>query len=308
MRLTPSNARLTRPSESVVDNVCLAAQASVRATQTSLPSSSWILPRARSKKSKKANRERIRLPWLLVDWADGREVGRGPPNSRKSSVGRSPHAPLPCAGEKDNLANPRWLPMTAEIVLLNREAVVLAADSAATIEGRAGTKIYHAENKLFTLSKYRPVGVMIYNAVQLCGVPWETIIKEYRKQLNDSSFSTLSEYADDFIKYLNNNTYLFPIDQQAEAVTQTITRRFREIREKYHESLRNHPGQNKPAAFDAVLQSTLAALERRPLLTGFDATFEDRVSRDFRSSSRILAEAVFARKRFPGTSSRKLNA
>jgi hypothetical protein len=189
--------------------------------------------------------------------------------------------------------------MTAEIVLLNREAVVLAADSAATISGRSGTKIYHTENKLFTLSKYRPVGVMIYNNVHLCGVPWETIIKEYRKQLKDQPFNTLSEYVDHFLLYLTNNTYLFSVDQQLSAMALTIVHRLRDIKKQYLDRLRQDPHLSKPAALVEILQQRVDELEKAPILTGFDAAFEDRLARDFRNSVRLLAEDVFERKRFP---------
>ena len=50
--------------------------------------------------------------------------------------------------------------MTAEIAIMNKTAIALAADSAVTI-GR-GKKIFNTVNKLFTLSKYHPVAIMIY--------------------------------------------------------------------------------------------------------------------------------------------------
>lgn len=49
--------------------------------------------------------------------------------------------------------------MTAEIAIMNAQAVALAADSAVTF----GTKVRNTANKIFTLSKFEPVGVMIYN-------------------------------------------------------------------------------------------------------------------------------------------------
>ena len=52
--------------------------------------------------------------------------------------------------------------MTAEVVILNREAVAVAADSAVTVTGR-GPKVYNTANKLFSLSAVEPVAVMIYH-------------------------------------------------------------------------------------------------------------------------------------------------
>ncbi len=43
---------------------------------------------------------------------------------------------------------------------------------------------------------------MICNSAELAGIPWETIIKVYRKQLDAKRFDTLPEYAENFIGYL----------------------------------------------------------------------------------------------------------
>lgn len=67
--------------------------------------------------------------------------------------------------------------MTAEVAILNREAVAIAADSAVTIGG-PGSKIYNTANKLFALSTVEPVAVMIYGADAFGTIPWETIVKD----------------------------------------------------------------------------------------------------------------------------------
>lgn len=78
--------------------------------------------------------------------------------------------------------------MTAVVGILNKQAVALAADSAVTIGGSNGRKIFNKANKVFTLSKQHPVGIMIYNSASFMATPWETIIKVYRKQLDKKSF------------------------------------------------------------------------------------------------------------------------
>ena len=60
--------------------------------------------------------------------------------------------------------------MTAEIAILNKSSVALAADSAISL-GTSG-KIFPG-NKLFALTKWHPVGVMIYNNAEYMGIPWE---------------------------------------------------------------------------------------------------------------------------------------
>lgn len=90
--------------------------------------------------------------------------------------------------------------MTAEIAIMNKNGIALAADSAVTIGG--GIQKHNNANKLFMLSNFEPVGIMLYNNAEFMGVPWEIIIKEYRKQLKDTKFEYLEEYADDFLNFL----------------------------------------------------------------------------------------------------------
>jgi hypothetical protein len=92
--------------------------------------------------------------------------------------------------------------MTTEIAILNKSAVALAADSAVTIamsspKGKT-YKVLNSANKLFSLSKNAPVGLMIYGNASLLGIPWETIVKEYRKNIGEITFPTLEEYCKNF--------------------------------------------------------------------------------------------------------------
>ena len=97
--------------------------------------------------------------------------------------------------------------MTAVVGILNKHAVAIAADSAVTIGGNGGRKIFNKANKVFTLSKQHPVGIMIYNSASFMATPWETIIKVYRKQLGNTSFSTLKEYKQNFIAFLRTKSF-----------------------------------------------------------------------------------------------------
>jgi len=100
--------------------------------------------------------------------------------------------------------------MTAEIAIMNKEAIALASDSSVTMIGKENQKIFTSANKLFTLSKYHPVGIMIYGSAIFMDVPWETIIKVFRNNLNRKKFNTLKEYANAFIELLDNGNPLFP--------------------------------------------------------------------------------------------------
>jgi hypothetical protein len=97
--------------------------------------------------------------------------------------------------------------MTAVVGILNKQAIAIAADSAVTIGGVNGKKIFNRANKVFTLSKYNPVGVMLYNSGSFMATPWETIIKVYRKALGEGSFPTVEGYQEDFIKFLRDKDF-----------------------------------------------------------------------------------------------------
>ena len=105
--------------------------------------------------------------------------------------------------------------MTAEIVIMNKEAVALAADSAVTSRLAIGQKIFTSANKYsFTLSDCHPVGILIYNNAALMEIPWETIIELFRNELAKKKFDKLEEYADYFISFIENKNGLFPEEIQ----------------------------------------------------------------------------------------------
>lgn len=95
--------------------------------------------------------------------------------------------------------------MTAEVVIMNKLGMSLAADSAIT-SGRDGVqKVYNTANKLFSLSSNHPVGIMIYGAASFMEVPWDIIIKSYRDYLGARKFPDLTCYMEDFIAFLCND-------------------------------------------------------------------------------------------------------
>ncbi|WP_319764463.1 hypothetical protein [Maridesulfovibrio sp.] len=99
--------------------------------------------------------------------------------------------------------------MTTEIAILNKTAVALAADSAVSSQH----KIFPTAEKIFTLSKHHPVGIMVYSAANFMGTPWETIIKVFRDRIGTKHFSTVAEYAQEFRLFLQG----LPCDTENEA-------------------------------------------------------------------------------------------
>jgi hypothetical protein len=122
--------------------------------------------------------------------------------------------------------------MTAEVALLNREAVALAADSAVTIGAGNQQKIFPSAQKLFPLSYRYPVGIMFYNNATLAGVPLETIVKAYRSERANVRFDRLKEHAEDFLDFLHSDRRLFSDAQQEHFFVWSASELFRSMRER----------------------------------------------------------------------------
>ena len=117
--------------------------------------------------------------------------------------------------------------MTAEVAILNKTAVALAADSAITLGSQ---KIYNSGNKLFSLSKFRPVGIMVFGNAEFMEIPWETIIKFYRSRLKGKKFDELIGYAKDFLDFVESEKSVFwPPEIQSKYYQETVSSYFRGI-------------------------------------------------------------------------------
>lgn len=125
--------------------------------------------------------------------------------------------------------------MTAEIAVMNKQAIALAADSAVTFHRQ---KIFTSASKIFNLSKYQPIGIMIYGNSSLIEIPWETIIKVYRDHLGQETYKTVSEYSEHFFSFLIKNELLFPDSVQDFHVEFSIYNHFRLIADEVNEIIR----------------------------------------------------------------------
>lgn len=128
-------------------------------------------------------------------------------------------------GKDDKYRHSKWLtfmedrlrlakkllnPMSAGICIMNRNAIAMAADSAVTVGDHAA--IHNSANKLFSLSRVAPVGVIVYANAALMTVPIEIIVKQYKKQLADRVFPKLNDYVNDFLDYLRDKSQFFRFD------------------------------------------------------------------------------------------------
>lgn len=162
--------------------------------------------------------------------------------------------------------------MTSEVCVMNRHAVVLAADSATTVtHGYSADKevrYFKGANKIFQLSDHHPVGMMVFDSADLLKVPWELIVKAFRRQLNDKAFNTLQEYAEEFFEFLKGNYQLFPKDVRQKAIVgaaRTVAVGAMLMAKDDHDE----PA-NQVAALDAYIQERQLELDGTEFLQGLD--------------------------------------
>jgi hypothetical protein len=156
--------------------------------------------------------------------------------------------------------------MTAEIAIMNKEAIALAADSAVTINTGSGRKIYNTVNKLFALTKYAPVGIMVYGRADLMGIPWESIIKTYRPVIGKKTFGTIEEYVSNFFSFLRvNSSRLFPLEVQMQYFRQLTTSVFFQIRSRAEEKIKqtiSNKGKASPIDVRSAIDESVAGYVR----------------------------------------------
>ncbi len=207
--------------------------------------------------------------------------------------------------------------MTSEVVLMNRQAVAMAADSAVTISGDRYLKTYQSVDKLFPLVDGQPVAVMIYNNAEIMSTPWETVISLYREQSRGRPMETVAAYAEDFMEFLSGNPDLFPADHQDTEFFKVVAVVFTVIAEEFdyqvqqfQQSRAGKVRDHLSAIFEYVVGQIHADYERYPddspraELPCFPGGMAEQVRRRYGAEIDQLIESLLSslRAEFPGLS------
>lgn len=190
--------------------------------------------------------------------------------------------------------------MTAEVAVLNRIGIALAADSAVTI-GREAEKIYASADKLFQLHASAPVGVMIFGSASIVGMPWETVIKAFRKQIGSERYPTLDDYARSFHSFLNAPSNLFPeASQDRHAIGGLGANLFLDLRDKLKNVIDKTIGDGEDVTDKSiakickkVFEERLALIRKRPELDGFGEIDRRTIRKKYSKQLRKLRTEIF---------------
>lgn len=205
--------------------------------------------------------------------------------------------------------------MTAEAAVMNRLGVALAADSAVTISLGAGEqKIYTSSDKLFHISEGAPVGLLVYGNAHFLEVPWETVTKEFRRDLTGVVFDHINEYADRFFTFLAEHKDLFPRKIEDQSVARLIAALFLSVREQIRRELdrevdsRNGLDESAiPEIVRAVIRRQLEAVRTRDRLSDFSEKSVSKVRNRNRSIASEIRKHIFATLPLGRTGVRDLN-
>jgi hypothetical protein len=189
--------------------------------------------------------------------------------------------------------------MTSEIGIMNRLCVALASDSAITLGGEDG-KIYTSADKLFHLSTEAPVGAMIYGSASLVEIPWETIIKTYRKQFKRKAFDTVEGYADNFVKFLKKQRGMFSLSLQREKTELLIRTCFaaicdniwKKLKEKEKSKSKIKEDEIKKVVFD-VVNEDLKMVREWEIPSGFPKNIRQILRKELIGKIRALKREYF---------------
>lgn len=121
--------------------------------------------------------------------------------------------------------------MTAEIAILNKSAVALAADSAVTISaGSEEQKIFDSADKLFELTQGNAIGIMINADMNFMETPLAVLIKCYRDEA--PLFDRVEDAAKHFLQYLADFAKSSPNRLKLEAIQLAIQPLFKAINDR----------------------------------------------------------------------------
>ncbi len=110
--------------------------------------------------------------------------------------------------------------MTAVVGILNKRGVAIAADSAVTFPNADMTvtlnhkgdktiiskdKVINSGDKMLRLKDKQPVAIMIVGCALLINLPWDIIIRWYRKRTDSSGFPNFQQYIDHFKEFVESD-------------------------------------------------------------------------------------------------------
>lgn len=193
--------------------------------------------------------------------------------------------------------------MTAEAAVMNRLGVALAADSAVTASTSPGeAKIYTSSEKLFQLSMDAPIGLLVYGNADFTGMPWETVIKQFRRELGTKRLETAEEYAGSFFRFLGSSKEMIPARTQRTHASLLVQRLYLHLRDQLQDAF-NRAAEKRDGLADEELapiiesevENRLKEIRVRDILQTLGSKAKSRVRATMSNSIRDIRNSVFGK-------------
>ncbi len=150
--------------------------------------------------------------------------------------------------------------MTSEVMIMNRQAVVLAADSAVTYGGGPEPVVTLEAEKILHLGPN--IALMVYSRGDVLGRSWSHIAHAFTRQHGETDYETVDDAAAAFFTFLDQNRQLFPKHEEREEFEGLMRAAFMTVL-NHAKSMRSYPGggyESDEAAFSAALELYLSHL------------------------------------------------
>ena len=95
--------------------------------------------------------------------------------------------------------------MTSEVMIMNRQAVVLAADSAVTYGGGPGSVVTLEAEKILQLGPN--MALMVYSRGDVLGRSWSHIAHAFKRAQGELDFDSVQACADAFFAFVRLSTW-----------------------------------------------------------------------------------------------------
>lgn len=125
--------------------------------------------------------------------------------------------------------------VTAEVAILNKTAIALAADSAVTISsGSSQQKTYDSADKLFELSCKDPIAVMVNGDMNFAQTPLPVLVKIFRDACGE--YDTVDEAATEFLNFLSEHGAEAPLSVREALLDMAVRPWFERIKKRFEDA------------------------------------------------------------------------
>ena len=144
--------------------------------------------------------------------------------------------------------------MTSEVMIMNRQAVALAADSAVTYGGGPDPVVTLEAEKILPLNG--SVALMVYSRGDVLGRSWSQIAHAFRQKHGSAEFQSVAECAKAFFAFVDGNRKLFPEREEREEFEELMRAAFLTLM-NHARAMASYPGagySDDAEAFEAALE------------------------------------------------------